>query len=377
MRETAEAYWKQFAESATGLVHRYRFDPFFRTEVNVLTLQVAFAFVMLGIFGIFFNFLYHNIATAIVEGIRAAIASGTVSSLGPAIVAQIEQIKNQNLYMLVGIMTVATVFFGYIVARVTLSPARNALASQKQFIGNIAHELRTPLSVIKTNTEVSLLDPSVTLDMRETLLSNIEEMDRISEIINNLLSLSALVRPERIEFSPVDLSLIADETIQKFAPLAKSNGHHVTLRKSPEALVWGNATALRQIVGNLIKNALTYTPPGGTVRVTVEPTLQHSVELVVQDSGVGIARKDLFRIFEPFYRGDPSRTKSQGGSGLGLAIVSELIKLHQGRINIKSAVGRGTTVSVFFPAVADKGVVGNEADHKSGLNEIAVDFSKI
>ncbi len=274
------------------------------------------------------------------------------------------------------VIILTTVLFGYVIARVTLTPARNALASQKQFIGNIAHELRTPLAVIKTNTEVSLLESRMSADMKQTLESNIEELDRISEIINNLLSLSSLVRPERIEFDAVDLSLVATDVVQKFSSLAKRGEHQVTLRKSPDAQVWGNATALQQIIGNLLKNALNYTPRGGHIRLTIEPAPDNQIEVIVQDSGVGIARKDLFRIFEPFYRADPSRTKGAGGSGLGLAIVSELIKMHQGKITIRSAVGRGTTVSVLFPGMRGKANVGNETALKDGLNEIAVDFSR-
>jgi two-component system phosphate regulon sensor histidine kinase PhoR len=242
-------------------------------------------------------------------------------------------------------------------------------------VGNIAHEVRTPLSVIKTNTEVALLGDSVSAEMRETLNSNIEELDRISEIINNLLSLSALVRPERMEFAAVDLSQVASEVVQKFSQLARRNEQQITLRKSPDCKVWGNHTALMQIVGNLVKNAIVYTPRGGHVRVTIEPAPNNQVELIVQDSGIGIARKDLFRIFEPFYRADPSRTKGAGGSGLGLAIVSELIKTHQGRITIRSAVGRGTTVSVLFPGSHNRARVGQEAAERDSLNEIAVDFS--
>lgn len=344
--------------------------------MHVVALQVAFALFVLGIVGTFFNLLYHDISTAIVDGIRAAIAGGTISDLGPAVVGEIQEIKTKNLWELTAVISLSTVLFGYIIAHVTLAPARNALASQKQFIGNIAHEIRTPLSVIKTNTEVALLDEKVTAEMRETLHSNIEELDRVSEIINNLLSLSALVKPERIEFSTVDLSSVATDTIEKFAPLAKRNEQQVMLRKSPDALVWGNATAIQQIIGNLLKNAITYSPRGGHVRVTVEPAPGNNIELIVQDTGMGIARKDLFRIFEPFYRADPSRTKGAGGTGLGLAIVSELVKMHQGRITIRSAVGRGTSVSIIFPSVAHKGVVGNETSLKEGLNEIAVDFTK-
>lgn len=342
----------------------------------MVLLHAAFAVVILGLVGASFSLLYHDISTAVIQGIREAVEGVPPSTLGASIVEQLDQIKNQNLLTIISVIILTTVLFGYIIARITLAPARNALESQKQFIGNIAHELRTPLSVIKTNTEVALLDDHVKGDLKETLLSNVEELDRISEIINNLLSLSALVRPERIEFAAVDLSAITTDVIQKFSALAKRGEHQVTLRKSPDTQVWGNSTALQQIVGNLIKNALSYTPRGGHIRVTVEPAPGGHVELIVQDSGVGISRKDLFRIFEPFYRGDPSRTKTSGGTGLGLAIVSELIKMHQGKITIRSAVGRGTTVSVTFPGVRGQTQVGNETDLRDGLNEIAVDFSR-
>src|SRR3990167_5091367 len=271
--------------------------------------------MILGLVGASFTALYHQISEVVVAGIRASVGSTDPSAIAETIVTQIEAIRFDNIIAIVAVIALATLVFGYIAARVALAPARGALNAQKQFIGNIAHEIRTPLSVIKTNTEVALLDENVSAEMRESLHSNIEEIDRVSEIINNLLSLSSMVRPERIEFATVDLSAIATDVVQKFS-------------------------------------------------------------LLVQDSGIGIARKDLFRIFEPFYRADPSRTKGAGGTGLGLAIVSELVKLHQGKLTIKSAVGRGTTVSVIFPSVGPHGVVGNEANLRDGLNEIAVDFSK-
>src|SRR3989338_8167370 len=374
--KTATAYWKRFVVSVTDLLNKYQHDPFLRTEVNVIALKIAFAIVILGLVGTSYNLLYRDISVSIEQAVREAITNGTTQSLGPAIAAELGEIRTQNLFTIFMVIVLATILFGYVITRVALTPARNALEGQKQFIGNIAHELRTPLAVIKTNTEVSLLDSDVSADMKNTLNSNVEELDRISEIINNLLSLSSLVRPERMEFTAVDLSSVATDVVQRFSHYAKRGEHQVTLRKSPDTLVLGNETALQQIVGNLLKNAIAYTPRGGHIRITVEPAPNHHVELIVQDSGIGIARKDLFRIFEPFYRADPSRTKGAGGTGLGIAIVSELVKLHQGKLTIKSAVGRGTTVSVIFPSVGPHGVVGNEANLRDGLNEIAVDFSK-
>jgi signal transduction histidine kinase len=355
-------------------LNKYRYDPFFRTEVNVVSLQVAFALVILGLVGTSFSLLYRDISIAIVDGIRQGIATQSPDVLGPSIVAAIERIRAENLATIVAVIVGATVVFGYLIARVTLAPARNALVAQKQFIGNIAHELRTPLAIIKTNTEVALLDAEMSAEMKQTLQSNVEELDRVSEIINNLLSLSALIRPERMVFAAIDLSEVASSVVSKFAPLAKRGEHEIVLRKSPHALVLGNITALEQIIGNLLKNALQYTPRGGQVVITVTPSASNHIELVIQDSGIGIARKDLFRIFEPFYRAEQSRNRARGGTGLGLTIVSELLKLHNGKITIRSAVGRGTSIVILFPAAHKAATVGS-SEIQEGLNEVAVDFS--
>jgi len=359
----------------TVLLNRYRGDPFFRTEINVIILQTAFGLLLLGLVAVFFNNLYHQIGEAILSGIASGIGSkSTPEMLSGAIVNRIEEIRTSNFLTISLVFFGATAVCGWIVARVTLSPARNALTAQKQFIGNIAHEIRTPLSVIKTNTEVTLLDQSLTAEVSRALRSNIEELDRISEIINNLLSLSTLMKPERIEFTNVELGEVAEETIEKISSLAATNEIEVMLRKGPEMMVWGSRTALLQIFGNILKNALMYTPRGGRAEVTIEPSGSH-IRLMVEDTGIGIARKDLFRIFEPFYRTDQSRTRSRGGTGLGLAIVSELVRLHRGKIMIRSSVGHGTSVTILLPAsIKHAQVGGNEL--RDGQHEIAVDFSK-
>jgi signal transduction histidine kinase len=111
----------------------------------------------------------------------------------------------------------------------------------------------------------------------------------------------------------------------------------------------GNPTALTQVISNLLKNAINYTPPGGQITLAVSANPYGEIELYVRDTGIGIARKDLDHIFEPFFRAERSRTRAQGGSGLGLTITSELVKLHNGKISIRSTQGRGTTVTVSFP----------------------------
>ncbi|MEY4747124.1 MAG: hypothetical protein RLZZ416_173 [Candidatus Parcubacteria bacterium] len=369
----AGGYLKRFGELATVWLRRYHEDPFFRTEVNVIALQIAFAIAIIGLIGASFSLINRDVANAILAGMQTS-AKSSPATLSVNIVEEIQNIRTQSLGGVIFAVAFMTLLFSYLIARVTLAPARSALTSQKQFIGNIAHELRTPLSVIKTNTEVALLEKNADAEVRKTLESNVEELDRISEIINNLLSLSALVRPERVEFGVVDLSKVVDESMAKFSRLAKRGEQEITVRKSPGTDVWGNGTALVQIVGNLLKNAIQYSRRGGHIGITLEQAPENMVQLTIQDSGIGIARQDLFRIFEPFYRADPSRTRGHGGSGLGLTIVSELVKMHRGRISIRSAIGRGTTVTVLLPGV-DGHLENKGTETKNTLNEIQVDFS--
>jgi signal transduction histidine kinase len=338
--------------SGIAWLHRYRDDPFFRTEVNAIALQLAFAAFMIAVVSASYMYNSRNVSTAITSSIRSGLISTPSSSLGPIILTQIENIRTQNFAIVLILITLATVVFGYIIARITLSPVRNALTAQKQFIGNIAHELRTPIAIIKTNTEIGLMENKLTADMKSMMASNIEELDRISEIINNLLSLSALINPEKMVFRPLDLSALTQEVAEKFERLAEVSGNRLTVHTKTPAWIIGNATALTQVIGNLLKNAINYTPPNGAITVAVSINAHNQIELYIRDTGIGIARKDLDRIFEPFYRAEQSRTRSKGGSGLGLSIAAEMVKLHKGHIAIRSSLGRGTTVTVKIPALA-------------------------
>lgn len=363
---------KRFAASAISFGDRYRYEPFFRTEINVLGLQIAFGFLILVIVAVSLSFLYQDVVTVLTKGITESATTGiTASTIGETITTELESLQTRNVSILVVAVVAATVIFAYLIAYITLSPVRNALESQKQFIGNIAHELRTPLSTIKTNTEVRLMEKDVPRDARAMHESNLEELDRISDIINNLLSVSASVRPERLKFENVDIATIVETVTKKLHKFSERKHLEITVRMSDWRTVWGNTSALEQIVNNILKNAITYTPAYGRIGIIVEPTGPHMIELTIQDSGPGIPRSDLFHIFEPFYRADRSRNRALGGSGLGLTIVSELVKLHGGKITVKSAEGRGTSVVVLLPS----GMEDASGPRTKGASEVAVDFT--
>jgi two-component system phosphate regulon sensor histidine kinase PhoR len=319
-----------------------------------------------------FNYFYQNIVQTLLEGILENISKArTITSQD--LFNSLQQVKIQNLLSVIVFFVIITTLAGYIASRVTLTPARNALAAQKRFIGDIAHELRTPLSVMKTNSEVALLDEDLDPSIRKLLLSDIEELNRASEIINNLLSLNNLVRPKDMTFANIDLDKVIDSTVKKMRQMANRKELTLVVKKKGAFTVWGNQTALEQILVNLIRNAISYTPEGGRITISVESDYFKNTLLSVEDTGVGIAQKDLLHIFEPFYRAEASRSRHSGSSGLGLTIVSELVKIHSAKITIKSLVGKGTTAIVIFP---ENKKALNDSENNNIQTEVSIDYFK-
>lgn len=317
--------------------------------------------------------MYDEVVTGLIQRLAESVASGTDPFLdSTAIAYDLEYERQRAMVLAASAILALAATFGYLITRIALVPTGNALASQKQFVGNVAHELRTPLSIIKTNTEVTLFNENLDGETRETLVSNLEELDRISDIINNLLSMNALLRPEKMKFKNVDMGSIVDRSLSSLSELVDHKNVRIEVRKSEYRSVWGNPSGLDQIVVNVLKNAINFTPAGGTITLVVEPSHNGHIDLTIEDQGVGISEKDLEHIFEPFYRGDRSRSRASGGSGLGLAIVSELVKIHKGAISIKSAPNAGTSVKIKLPCGKDdKGGASSDP----GVSEVVVDFS--
>lgn len=342
---------------ATDFAYRYRYDLFFRTKSNVVALELLFVVAVLAGFAVVFHMDY----------------AGTTDTLADSMAQTLSSIGTGEFLLTAAMFIAAATGFGLLIASIALRPTRDALASQKEFIGNVAHELRTPLSIVKTNIEVALLEGKLHPAIRGTLSDNIGELNRTSDIINNLLSLNTLLNPERITFDNVDLGTVTQAAIEKLSRLAEQKNMRLTMHEGEFLLVWGNAAALEQIAHNLIKNALIYTRPGGEIDVTVAPDYRGYIRLHVTDNGIGIAQDDLLRVFEPFYRADRSRSREHGGSGLGLTIVSELVKLHQGKIIIRSAERKGTNVTVSLPC----GAIPDDSprDESKAQGHLSVDYS--
>jgi heavy metal sensor kinase len=220
---------------------------------------------------------------------------------------------------------------------------------QKRFMADVSHELRTPLTVIKGN--VGLLRMMKEPD--EESLSSIEtEVDRLTRMVGDLLLLAqAEAGKLELNLQPVELDTVFLEVLQQVKILA---GNRITLKLTDidQIQITGDRDRLKQVFINLLANAVKYTPPGGTVFLAIKK-VGEQVQTVIEDTGPGIPAKDLPHIFERFYRGDKARTRSADGSsfGLGLSIAYWIIKNHNGRIEVKSKEGSGTTFSVWLPLI--------------------------
>ncbi|MEA2701400.1 MAG: hypothetical protein QOE22_109 [Candidatus Parcubacteria bacterium] len=339
----------------TVLTDKYRYNPYARSTINIILFQVLLAILIVVVFGFALKFQQDNTVATVGQATQRVLEGRSTGT--PLLEESLEDVRQMTLaYVLLGLVLL-TAFFGYLTARYALLPTKNSLQFQKRFIGNMAHEIRTPLAIIKTNTEVALMDPFLSSSMRDTLATTSGELDRISEIINNLLSFNTLLRPSSIAYAEIDLSETAQEVVARHEALAASRSIALTFSHNGPQVVFGNGTGLGQVLTNLVKNALNYTPRHADGSVTVEVDGDHErVTARVTDTGIGIAKKDLFYIFQPFYRADTSRVRGVGGgtSGLGLAIVNEIVKAHHGKISVRSVLGRGTSIEVSLPKHQEK-----------------------
>jgi len=230
-----------------------------------------------------------------------------------------------------------------------------AFNQQRRFVADASHELRTPVAVIRSMTEVALSQPSGVEGYEAVLREVNVEAERLGRLINDLLALARVDEGKaQLDSEPVRCDLLAIDVVESLEPLAQER--HIGLKTHilQPATVMGDAARLIQVIMSLVDNALIYTNAGGTVTVSVETCASH-VHISVSDTGIGIAQKDIEHIFERFYRADPARSKASGGSGLGLAIVDWVVRAHQGVISVESQPGQGSTFMVTLPLASIDG----------------------
>ena len=224
---------------------------------------------------------------------------------------------------------------------------------RQDFVANVSHELKTPLASIKAYTETlldwALHDESVNVRFLERIE---EQADRLNQLILDLLSLARIESGQEVyEHVPLSLAPLLDACVESHRGRAVAKSLSLSLELGPlddTMLVLADEEAVRQIIDNLIDNAIKYTPDGGSVRVSCRLD-GDAIAIEVADTGIGIPRDDLPRVFERFYRVDKARSRELGGTGLGLSIVKHLVQSIGGQITVDSRVGAGSQFTVQLP----------------------------
>ncbi|MBO0793471.1 MAG: hypothetical protein J2P36_21330, partial [Ktedonobacteraceae bacterium] len=239
--------------------------------------------------------------------------------------------------------------------------AEQAEQRRRELVANVSHELRAPVANIAGHLESLLLttEEGVNAPPPETLHNYLtiayQEAQRLGQLVDELLSLARMESHELpLDIREVAAYEIVEEVYQMLMPLAQRERQVMLVRGFQPSLppVLADRQRLVQVLQNLVRNAIAYTPAGGIVSINLEPADERHLALVVEDSGIGIPADELERIFERFYRADTSRSRATGGFGLGLAIVHDLVTAMGGSISVSSTVGQGSCFRVLLRSSA-------------------------
>ena len=289
---------------------------------------------------------YITAAVTLLSGILAYFVSGRALKPLRSFASQVEMVQMNNLADMKIDEDVLPEFkqlshsFNQMLERLN-----TAFAAQRQFTGNAAHELRTPLALMQAQLELfSAEHPAVLPQTAEFLTLLREQTERLTQMTRTLLEMSNLqqvARNERIQLAPM-----IEEIFTDLAPLSDKRG--VTLTAEGDGIMTGSDALIYRLIFNLTENAVKYNRPGGSVRVSVtqEP---EKLLLRVSDTGCGIPEEHQRSIFQPFFRVDKSRSREYGGAGLGLALVWEIAELHGGSVWVEKSSEKGTTIAVGLP----------------------------
>ena len=226
---------------------------------------------------------------------------------------------------------------------------QSAVEQMRQFTASISHELRTPLTALRGEAEVALLQAQSVEDYRRLLASQLEEFDKLTRMVNELLTLARAEAGEiRIERQNVELGRLVRSVVEQIEPVAAWKKVELRADSEGDVRVACDPRWIERAIVNLLDNAIKFTPEGGKVEVRVGANGALAA-LTVRDTGIGIPPEAIPHVFERFYRADPSRSRQVDGAGLGLTLVRWIVEAHQGNVEVESQPNRGTSVTIRLP----------------------------
>lgn len=250
----------------------------------------------------------------------------------------------------IGSGVLISIIAGFFLAGRAWVPIRLAWDKQQRFVADASHELRTPVSVIRAQTELLLRNPAHSIERESDNIAVIlRESTRMSKLLEDLLTLARSDSNQlELECSVFSLDRVLLDLTKQFQLLAVTKEIHIDVSLQEPLPFWGDESRIRQLLVIFLDNALKYTPFNGRIEVSGKSSAHH-VTIIVSDSGRGIPKEELPYLFERFYRGDKSRSRQEGGTGLGLSIAKWIVDAHGGTIRAESRNGEGTRFELRFP----------------------------
>ena len=256
------------------------------------------------------------------------------------------------LKVFIGIGSISLIlllFISIYLTNKTIKPIKESFEKQKEFIANASHELKTPLTIIRTNTSLVLSNSRETVESQSKWLNYINnQIERMSKLIDEMLSLAKLDTGKELEeFIFFDISKLINNVLLTFEAVIFENNIELSSNIDKEINIKGDRESIKKVFIILLDNAIKYTNKSGKIDVELSKD-KNKIKLKIKNTGEGIKKEDLDKIFERFYRVDTSRTRDTGGYGLGLSIAKSIVESHNGKIYAESNIGKDTTFTIEF-----------------------------
>ncbi|MFA6076520.1 MAG: HAMP domain-containing sensor histidine kinase [Candidatus Paceibacterota bacterium] len=337
-----EKLYKQFVELVIRWKVSRKIDEFFIARLRLTFYYSITAIIILGGSSII---LYKTILSNLTDSISEDIFLDP--RIYQAVIDRAQDILLNRFLTIDLIIIFFIIILGFLLTHKTLEPIRSNMQKQKRFIADASHELRTPIAVVISGLEVNLNNKKLDLTLaKKTLENTLDEMREFSKLSNSLLDLSKYDMRVQIGYEPIAMSILVKSIVEKNKSLAKQKDINIETKIESSAMVFGNKMELGRVFFNILDNAIKYTPPNGIISI-LDKVSNGKYIVIISDNGNGISKDTLDKIFDPFFRGDLSR--STDGAGLGLTLAKKIIENHKGTISIKSQVNKGTSVAISLP----------------------------
>jgi len=324
-----------------GLKNNQKFDEFF---VARLRLTFYYSITVIAILGGSSLILYKIILSNLSDSIGERILDPRIYQ---ALVDRAQDILLNRFLTIDLIIIFFVIILGFLLTQKTLRPIKINMEKQKRFITYASHELRTPTSIVISGLEVALANKKLDFSSaKKTLENTLDEMREFSILSNNLLDISKYDTFLKVEHENIQIDDLVNSIIEKNRNLAKIKEIEIEAKIESKAAIKGNKIELNRMFNNILDNAIKYTPQNGVISIA-DKIVSNKYVINITDSGIGISKNILDKIFEPFFRGDTSHNTN--GAGLGLTLVKKIIENHKGSILIKSQENKGTNVVISLP----------------------------